>query len=333
MTFKEHVISVYKTNFANFSGRASLSEFWFTYLSAPLITIVASLPALLLGAAFGQDGYNVGVAIYCIVGFGLLIPQFAVMARRLHDVGKSAWWLLLFFVPFGFIALLVFWLRESDGDNRWGKKPGKTTPTHSAKYLTKDRPVPKVASSHHPSRPIGTQKDVSAANAEPSKLSQLHAQTAPHSRPIQESTPYAEHDACSNLIFSNKQLAAIYKLALGLIGACSTGLTEKKFFILTYGLNRFNVSTSVLERLAKEGKDHIEGIFGLDHTMQPREITDVISRISSDKKRYISAYLQLIIAADGKLEDSALLFWQLNAAMCNLPTVSIKEATTIIESL
>ena len=121
MTFKEHLKSVYKTNFANFSGRASLSEYWLTYISAPLICIVVGWPAIMLGMAFGQGGYNVGVAISFTVALLLFIPQFAVMARRLHDAGKSAWWILLLFVPFGVVVLLIFLLKESDGDNRWGK--------------------------------------------------------------------------------------------------------------------------------------------------------------------------------------------------------------------
>ena len=110
MTFKEHLKSVYKTNFANFRGRASLSEYWLTYISAPLLTFLGCLPAVLLGIAFGEDAVKVGIVLSCIVGYGLLIPQLAVMARRLHDAGKSAWWILIIFIPFGAIVLLVFLL-------------------------------------------------------------------------------------------------------------------------------------------------------------------------------------------------------------------------------
>lgn len=121
MTFKEHLKSVYKTNVLNFSGRASLSEYWFTWLSAPLFIIIALLPSILLGSIFGQSGFNVGLAIYYIVAIALLVPQLSVTVRRLHDAGKSSWWLLVGLIPFGVIVVLLFLLKESDGYNRWGK--------------------------------------------------------------------------------------------------------------------------------------------------------------------------------------------------------------------
>ena len=50
-------------------------------------------------------------------------PGLAVTARRLHDTGRSGWWMLLSFVPFGGLVLLVFTLQDSRGPNAWGQSP------------------------------------------------------------------------------------------------------------------------------------------------------------------------------------------------------------------
>jgi len=53
-----------------------------------------------------------------------LIPAFAVLARRLHDTDKSAWWMLLLIIPLAGIILLVFsFLKGTDGENRFGPDP------------------------------------------------------------------------------------------------------------------------------------------------------------------------------------------------------------------
>ncbi|MGH2489623.1 MAG: DUF805 domain-containing protein, partial [Candidatus Limnocylindria bacterium] len=53
-----------------------------------------------------------------------LIPYLAVSVRRLHDTGRSGWWLLLTLVPFGGFILLVFYAQPTGPDNRWG--PGSS---------------------------------------------------------------------------------------------------------------------------------------------------------------------------------------------------------------
>ncbi|GAA4409577.1 DUF805 domain-containing protein [Quisquiliibacterium transsilvanicum] len=55
----------------------------------------------------------------------MLLPSLAVSVRRLHDIGRSGWWLLVSFIPLiGAIVLLVFALRDGDaGDNAYGPNP------------------------------------------------------------------------------------------------------------------------------------------------------------------------------------------------------------------
>jgi uncharacterized membrane protein YhaH (DUF805 family) len=106
-------------NYATFAGRARRSEFWFFALFTILCNIVASI---LDGALFGiQGGGPLGV----IVSLGLFLPGLAAGARRLHDGGRSGWWLLIGLLPIlGWIVLLIFYLnRGEDGPNRFGGDP------------------------------------------------------------------------------------------------------------------------------------------------------------------------------------------------------------------
>ena len=65
------------------------------------------------------------MAIVTILGLVHFIPSLAVTVRRLHDTGKSGWWLLIAFIPFiGAIVLLVFLVQDSHpGTNEWGPNP------------------------------------------------------------------------------------------------------------------------------------------------------------------------------------------------------------------
>jgi len=77
------------SNFTNFKGRASRSEFWWFFLFSQLIQTVAQ---------------QVSVSTATVTWFALLIPGLSVHVRRLHDSGRSlAWllWLIASLVGFG----------------------------------------------------------------------------------------------------------------------------------------------------------------------------------------------------------------------------------------
>lgn len=100
-------------NYANFSGRANRPQYWWFVLTAIIISLVLQV----LGNAssiFGLVG-----AIYSLA---VLIPSIAVSVRRLHDINKSGWWLLLIFIPIiGFIILIVWHAtRGTEGENKHG---------------------------------------------------------------------------------------------------------------------------------------------------------------------------------------------------------------------
>jgi uncharacterized membrane protein YhaH (DUF805 family) len=103
------------TKYADFSGRARRSEFWWFYLAYVIVSIIASVIDQALGT----------IILALIVGLAALVPTLAVGARRLHDIGKSGWWQLIGIVPLiGLIVLIVFFATEGHpGANKWGPSP------------------------------------------------------------------------------------------------------------------------------------------------------------------------------------------------------------------
>lgn len=108
--------------YALFSGRARRKEYWMFCLFNLLFGIAAMVLDNVLGIAMGGVGYG---AIYCLYMLGTLIPCLAVSFRRLHDTGRSGWFLLLALIPLiGSIWLIV--LLCSDGEaaeNKYGLNP------------------------------------------------------------------------------------------------------------------------------------------------------------------------------------------------------------------
>lgn len=70
--------------YADFSGRASRSEFWFFFLFVLIAQAIAGLVDAMLGRGLLLPG-----PVRAIVGLALIVPQLAVAVRRLHDVGRS----------------------------------------------------------------------------------------------------------------------------------------------------------------------------------------------------------------------------------------------------
>lgn len=100
----------------DFAGRSRRKEYW-SYSIACLIA--SMILGAIDGAIFGRE------VLSAILGLILLVPSFAAMFRRMHDIGKSAWWLLLLIVPLvGWLVIFVFSLMDSQpGTNRYGPNP------------------------------------------------------------------------------------------------------------------------------------------------------------------------------------------------------------------
>lgn len=108
------------TQYADFKGRARRKEYWMFVLVNIILGIIANILDYALG--FGMEGIGLIGGLYSLA---VLIPGIAVSVRRLHDVGKSGWMLLIVLLPLiGFIWLLVLMVTDSqEGANKWGNNP------------------------------------------------------------------------------------------------------------------------------------------------------------------------------------------------------------------
>lgn len=108
--------------YADFSGRARRKEYWMFVLFNMIFLFVAMVFDSILGTNLG--GFEYGL-FYTLYSLGVLIPSLAVAVRRLHDIGKSGWWLFISLVPLiGGIWLLVLLLMDSQpGLNQYGENP------------------------------------------------------------------------------------------------------------------------------------------------------------------------------------------------------------------
>ncbi|NOU99408.1 DUF805 domain-containing protein [Paenibacillus planticolens] len=103
-------------NYVGFSGRARRTEYWMFVLFSVIVSIILAILESLLGLK------SVLTGIYSLV---VLLPSLAVAFRRLHDTGKSGWWILLGLIPLiGAIILIVFYCQDSEpNENEYGPNP------------------------------------------------------------------------------------------------------------------------------------------------------------------------------------------------------------------
>ncbi len=106
----------------DFRGRSRRCEYWFFVLIYILLAIGAHFLDSIFGFADVGDFYGPIYGLYVII---MLLPTIAVAVRRLHDIEKSGWWLLIGFIPIlGWIWLLIYFLRVGTyGDNEYGPDP------------------------------------------------------------------------------------------------------------------------------------------------------------------------------------------------------------------
>ena len=109
MTFQESITKCF-SNYANFKGRASRSEYWWFYLFVLIIDKVFTLSNSLT--------YSNEVAEIASLWGSLIFlpPLLAASVRRLHDRNKSGWWLLIAFTIIGLIPL-IYWLGKEGFKN------------------------------------------------------------------------------------------------------------------------------------------------------------------------------------------------------------------------
>lgn len=119
MNFSEAIQSGF-SNYFNFSGRAQRSALWYWTLFSILGGLVTS------GVDWAVFGSDMTVSpLNALFSLGTLIPSISVAARRLHDIGRTGWWLLLILVPIvGWIILIIWYCQKGEaGPNQYGPNP------------------------------------------------------------------------------------------------------------------------------------------------------------------------------------------------------------------
>ena len=107
------------TQYADFTGRARRKEYWMFMLFSFLIYILVAMVLLALGVT--ESAINIVISLLAL---SLILPNLAVTVRRLHDIDRSGWWVLLMFVPILSLVILVFmFLNGTSGGNRFGPDP------------------------------------------------------------------------------------------------------------------------------------------------------------------------------------------------------------------
>ena len=128
MGFMDALTTVLRNKYATFSGRASRSEYWWSYLGIAVISMVLQIIGIVGGLALGSVNEGLG-ALFGLAAFAgllaLLIPSLSVNVRRLHDTGKSGWMLLILLIPcIGFILWLVWMIEDGQPHvNAYGAVP------------------------------------------------------------------------------------------------------------------------------------------------------------------------------------------------------------------
>jgi uncharacterized membrane protein YhaH (DUF805 family) len=112
--------------YSDFNGRARRKEYWMFALVNFIISLAIVGLDNALGQSFSYTGNVLGAGVFnSIYNLLILIPSLAVAVRRLHDVGKSGWMLLIGLIPLVVaIWLLILLLRDSEaGENKYGPNP------------------------------------------------------------------------------------------------------------------------------------------------------------------------------------------------------------------
>lgn len=119
MSFKEAIYICLKQKYSTISGRASRAEYWWFTLFMYLVNIVLYTLSVVMmfylhrGSGAQMFGALLVSGLISIISILLVVPSICVRIRRLHDIGRSGWWILLSFVPIVRLVILVFTLMPS----------------------------------------------------------------------------------------------------------------------------------------------------------------------------------------------------------------------------
>ena len=114
----DEFITAYKTalsRYVDFSGRTSVGGFW-RFMAVNIAICIVLFLLVVVSSIF--------IFPYAVYGLALILPSLAAGVRRLHDTGKSGWFILMGLIPLvGWIIMLVFYVQPSEGPNHFGQGP------------------------------------------------------------------------------------------------------------------------------------------------------------------------------------------------------------------
>jgi len=114
-------------NYANFRGRARRSEYWYFRLASTIIFLLFVVLGVVTYLTTDNGPLALGLAygLFMLYALGTMVPSLAVSVRRMHDIGKSGWTILVAMIPLvGPIWILVLLFTEGDsGENYYGTDP------------------------------------------------------------------------------------------------------------------------------------------------------------------------------------------------------------------
>ena len=110
---KKSVETVVLKNYANIDGRATRPEYWWFVLAYAVVNIILRVIP------------KVGLILSGVLALAVLVPSICAAVRRLHDINKNGWWLLLSFIPIVGAIILIVWLAKpsDNGENQYGERP------------------------------------------------------------------------------------------------------------------------------------------------------------------------------------------------------------------
>ena len=115
-SFGEAIQSLF-LRYVDFKGRSSRAEYWYVVLASYLIGIA-------FGILIKATNSGIFATIEGFYSFLIFIPSLAIWVRRLHDTGRSGWFVFIMLIPIvGWILMLVWLCSGSDGGNIYGPEP------------------------------------------------------------------------------------------------------------------------------------------------------------------------------------------------------------------
>ena len=164
MEIINNFVDVITKHYVDFEGRATRSQYWYFVL----VNVVLGWVIGFLAGAMGIPG------LAYIYSLALLLPGIGVGVRRLHDTGRSGWWMLLALTGIGAIVVIVFYCLDSEpGTNKYGPNPKGVNAPYGGGYPQPQTSRPVQVQAPRPVQPVQQAQQVPPQPAQPQAPSQF----------------------------------------------------------------------------------------------------------------------------------------------------------------